>query len=118
MYDLEHRVNDQYFHCIDTGVTKKFPHRLVIAVFQGIIPSICPAPSTWMAKRSKARMIAWRDRNAGEIFHFLTVNPFFSEARLSSVRWRFPKVEKEANCCCVWVWNERSENRNGIERNG
>jgi hypothetical protein len=27
-------------------------------------------------------------------------------------------VEKEANCCCVWVWNERSENRNGIERNG
>jgi hypothetical protein len=51
----------------------------MIVVFQGILPSICSAASTQIPKRAKARMIAWLDRNAGELFHLLTVNPFFSE---------------------------------------
>jgi hypothetical protein len=82
-------------------------HKTSFSVFKGILPPICPAASTRIPKRSKARMIAWLDRNAGELFHFLVVNRFFSEAWLSSVRWRLRKVEKEADCC--WVWVRKSE---------
>jgi hypothetical protein len=73
------RINDIIFR-LSTGTTKTFLHRLVIAVFKGILPSICPAGSARISKRSKARMIAWLDRNAGELFHFLILNSFFNEA--------------------------------------